>query len=351
MKRAFKNTHLALLGMVVSLFVFSCEKDELEYIEENVLPVIYITGSTDGVIDVSADDAVINKTEKLVTRMFGVHRSGIQAKENFSVDVAVSTADLPSNTIPLQPEDYTLSADIEGTTPVSNISVVDGESSVPLFFTISKTVLDANADKLLAVKVIISNPSRYTLNESLSEATIVVDANSFQETAVNVTDTYIKNPGSPFLRSDGGTTRFGILQDWITNDAAKNISGGTLGGFDSYNGGAYMSMERWDTPSIPNGKIYQTVTLPAGKYQIDVNFESHGISNEAYIAVAAGNTLPDVADIAGTIAHTPFSTPGFQFTLGEETEVSLGIVANLINNQQWFRARSFKLTRYESVFD
>jgi hypothetical protein len=352
MKRIYSNIPVAVLMMAGLLFISSCnEKDELGFVEDNMLPLVYITSSTDGVIEVNVDDAVIDKTQKVVTRILGIHRSGIQRRDAFSIDVAVNTENLPANTTALQPGDYTLSADSEGAQPVTRVDIPDGESSAPLYFSISKSVLDANTGKLLAVNVAIANPSKYQLNEGLSSVTIVVDVNTFQEKAVNVTDTYLKNPGPPFVRADNDGTRFGILKDWTVNDAVKNIDGGTHGGFDSYGGGAYMAMERWGTPAIPNGKIYQTVTLPKGKYQIDVDFQAQGISNVAYIAVAAGSTLPDVENIDSSIAYTTFNTPGFQFTLDDETEVSMGIVANLINDQQYFRARSFKLTRYESVFD
>jgi hypothetical protein len=110
-------------------------------------------------------------------------------------------------------------------------------------------------------------------------------------------------------------------------------------------------MERWGTPEIPNGKIYQTVTLPAGKYLFEIDFEGHKINNEAYLAIAAGTTLPDVAEIATAIGYSPFSAPQVTVVLTEETEVSIGVVANLISNEQYFRARGVKFSEYRSVFD
>lgn len=161
-----------------------------------------------------------------------------------------------------------------------------------------------------------------------------------------INEILLKNAGgggnNPFLRSDAGS-RFGILKDWTVNTAVKNIDNNTKGGFDSYGGGGYMAMERWGTPAIPNGKIYQTLTLPKGKYSFEANFEGSKISNEAYLTIAAGTALPDVANISSAIAFSSYSTPKVQFELTEQKEVSIGILANLLNDQQYFRIRGVKL--------
>jgi hypothetical protein len=348
------NTISRMAVLVGILGLLSCEKDELGSIESNVPPVIYLTQIVDGQMDINADNVSINKTEKSIVKIFGVHRSGIQGHDDFSVEVSVNTDNLPAGTTPLQAGEYTLSASATGTDPVERIEVAAGESSAPLFLTVTKTVLDAHPGEQLALNVQISNPSRYELNPALSMVTIVIEVDDFKEVPIVVTSAYLKNPGgteTPFQRLDNDGTRFGILKDWLVNDPVKNIDGGTHGGFDSYGGGAYMAMERWGTPSIPNGKIYQTVTLPAGKYQFEIDFQAHGISNEAYLAIAAGTTLPDVAEIATAIGYSPFSAPQVTVVLTEETEVSIGVVANLINDQQYFRARSVKLSQYRSVFD
>lgn len=348
------NTIARITVLVGILSLLSCEKDELESIADNVPPVIYLTQVTDGRMELDADNVSINKAEKSIVKIFGVHRSGIQGYDDFSVDVSVNMDNLPVGTTPLQAGEYTLSASASGTDPVEHLEVAKGESSAPLFLTVPKAVLDAHPGELLALNVHISNPSRYELNPALSAMTIVIEVDDFKEVLVNVTSMYLKNPGgaeTPFQRADNDGTRFGILKDWIANDAVRNIDGGTHGGFDSYGGGAYLAMERWGTPAIPNGKIYQTVTLPAGKYLFEVEFQGQGISNEAYLAIAAGTTLPDAGAIATAIGYSPFSAPQVTAVLTEEAEVSIGVVANLINDQQYFRARGVKLSKYVSIFD
>lgn len=338
--------------LIGASFLVACEKNELEYVEQNVPPVVYLAGAPNGTWHLNGRNVRVDNGNKTITAAFGVHRSGIQEKGSYSVDVTVNTNNLPEGTIPLQPSDYTFYG--AGGAPVGKVEVSAGETSAPLYLSIAKEVLDANAGNVLALNVQISNPGgSYALSEALSSITIVINADLFAEQLVEVTSRYINNPGgaSPFERSDAGGNRFGILKDWTVNDVVKNIAGNTLGGFDSYQGGYYMSMERWDTPEIPNGKIYQTVSLPAGRYIFEVDFESTVITNEAYLIVAEGKTLPDVADINSAIKYSPYSTPAFEFDLAEETEVSIGILANLINNYQGFRARGVKLLKYESVFE
>jgi hypothetical protein len=110
-------------------------------------------------------------------------------------------------------------------------------------------------------------------------------------------------------------------------------------------------MERYFTPAIPNGKIYQTFNLPTGKYEFDVNFESALVSNELYLVVANGATLPNVTEITTALAYSSFQNPKVSFTLTENKQLSIGIAANFINDFQNFRVRGVKLYSYVSPFN
>lgn len=165
----------------------------------------------------------------------------------------------------------------------------------------------------------------------------------------DVTKTFLKNPGYPYLRVDDGTTRFGILADWIVNDAVKNQEGSTRGGFDSY-GGASMALQHWadGEPEIINGKIYQTIHLPAGKYLFEIDLSGgYQIYDPAYLVVAAGNSLPDVADVATAIGSADFTSAQLLFELPQEQTVSIGILASLTQFSQYFRSPGVKLTKLE----
>ena len=57
-----------------------------------------------------------------------------------------------------------------------------------------------------------------------------------------------------------------------------------------------------------------------------------------YIVAAAGNTLPDVANVSTSLGYTNFANNKFQFTLTQSTTVSIGFLATMLTasgNQFW----------------
>lgn len=157
--------------------------------------------------------------------------------------------------------------------------------------------------------------------------------------AQNVTVKYLQEVRN-FSRSDAGTTpagRFGLLgEPWVVTPNIINQENDTRGGFDNYDGGRSIGVQKWYTsnPAIENGMIYQVTTLPAGSYNLKVNVhEQQGFrTGEGYLMVARGNVLPGVADVkvqALTYYDMSGSVTGKRYTccsfeLEEETEVSIG---------------------------
>ncbi len=330
-----------------------CDKEELEKVKELAPPKIYITNIVDGKIaaNVDAKNVSIDKVAKKISVALGVNRSGLAAKEPYSVKLTASDAGLPADVTPLSPSEYTIVASGKAGA-VSTIEVPADATAAAFAVEVPKSVLDAHAGKKIGINLAISEPSKFELNAAMATAALIIDVASFAERQVDVTARFLKNPGAPFVRADNGaSSRFGILKDWITNDAVKNIDNRTKGGFDSFNGGAYMAMERWGTPEIPNGKIYQTVKLPQGKYRFDADFETAVVSNQLFLTVASGSGLPDVDAIGDAIASAPYNNPRVQFELPAEQDVSIGLLGNLINDAQAFRIRFVKLYKFESPFD
>ena len=95
----------------------------------------------------------------------------------------------------------------------------------------------------------------------------------------------------------------------------------------------------WDgfATSIDNAKVYQTVTLPAGKYSFNAHYgQDFTAAKYCFLVANVGTSIPDTLDLAEALAYKRFtgisSTSGpitIQFELAEETEVSLGIVASV----------------------
>jgi hypothetical protein len=151
----------------------------------------------------------------------------------------------------------------------------------------------------------------------------------------DVTAQYILNAGINFANSDGGTGRWQTPADWITTPDVRN-GGGDVGGLD--NGGwlpsKALSLEAWwGMTAIPNGKIYQSFTLPAGKYKLVVTAGDCSDGGTKYVTVSAGTALPDIDNVrTSSIVYksiTKWADNNLNFTLASATQVALGIQAGM----------------------
>lgn len=164
-----------------------------------------------------------------------------------------------------------------------------------------------------------------------------------------VTGMYLKNAGFPFTAAAMSNGRFGTLAEWTTNDAAKNIGGN--GGFDNYPGYGTMGFEYWGTPAIVNGKVYQTVTLPAGKYKLQATIQDIAFElPAAYLVAATGSGLPDAAGYATALGYAKFTNSSLNnktidadFVINNSMQVSLGVVVNMSSGTQNLRIKGIKL--------
>lgn len=156
----------------------------------------------------------------------------------------------------------------------------------------------------------------------------------------NITSTYIKNAGNPFLRSDNRTQLVGNLADWTATDNIKTLSGGVLyGGFlreqkvgEVVHNGV---MDFYAKGALENGKIYQTTSLPVGSYRMTFNMVDFIGENECYFAIVAGFDMPDASAMEGTdiIAKQYFDSmlsteQEIYFTLSSTQTITIGFVVN-----------------------
>ena len=119
------------------------------------------------------------------------------------------------------------------------------------------------------------------------------------------------------------------VENFITNDTIR-----TGMYVDKNKDDALCVYTGWDgfTPELTNHKLYSTVKLPAGKYELEVVPLGGLPSGGSYLVVARGKGLPNTAELNSAIASGPLSDRRLAFILTEETEVSLGIVFNLQGN-------------------
>lgn len=159
----------------------------------------------------------------------------------------------------------------------------------------------------------------------------------------------LANAGAPFTRAAYDGSRWGTLAGWTTSAGAKNINNNQYGGYELRGGVGVLSFESgWgiNTP-VTNGLIYQTITLPAGKYTFRLAGIDQNSGGSRYIAVAAGNTLPDVSNIpTAAIAYANISDGQLNFSLSQQTTVSIGFAVSIANTGQYIKVGSVKLLKW-----
>lgn len=162
----------------------------------------------------------------------------------------------------------------------------------------------------------------------------------------DVTELYL-GEARKFSRSDKPKeltySRFGLLASpWMVTDNILNQDNGTHGGFDSYENGRYISIEKWDDglPTITEGAIYQTTSaaLPAGKYHLHLPMTTIWDAlddGEIVMQVVEGADFM-VGDVLASYDMQPRSnshnfTPldACHFELSEPTTVSIGWKVNI----------------------
>lgn len=165
----------------------------------------------------------------------------------------------------------------------------------------------------------------------------------------DITQTYIRNPGSPFVLDDTKpfSGRFGQVKDWQYNtEASRN------GTYDNIDGSGRLTMWIWGNGPITNGKIYQTFSLPAGEYRFEA--EASNIDNtleNTWLLVAEGNALPDVDQVNTALGAARFVNNNNKyasaaFTLTAPATVTVGFTGTFTNpTEQTIRISKVLLIR------
>ena len=157
------------------------------------------------------------------------------------------------------------------------------------------------------------------------------------------------NPNSPnrFLRLAMNSTR----SKW--QDANAVVNGNIITGahIDTEHKSDITFETQWSGFATPllDYRLWQAITLPAGKYVFSVTFSDSNEAQESRLVVNKGKTLvSDKLCEEQAIAWSRLMDGSLSFLLTEETEVSLGIIVNL-TGQASFGINAFKLecTPYE----
>lgn len=227
--------------------------------------------------------------------------------------------------------------------------------------------LDANVTSVSDTEIKVTIPEGFTSGSAITVAKDGITTTSDKtlnklEPGTDVSAYALKNYKQPFVAADGAPAEdWTIPADWVVNDAAKNrVNGETMVGGLQKNTIVMQAANGWDNPFVPitNGKIYQTIALPAGNYQLTVTFKEYFVNKgDLFLVVNKGTDLPDIEngalvnlnDVCASENsafdgnHGSGGTVKLTFSLSEQSEVSIGFVATfgLANNN--FRATEFKL--------
>ena len=203
-----------------------------------------------------------------------------------------------------------------------------------------QALVEGNTGKIIEAYIQLSNAL-----SALESVVMAKEGQAYQvNKAQNVTRHYLGEARN-FSRADEptlGTTRFGLLAEpWVVTPNMLNQDNFTHGGFDSYQGGAFISLEKWvdGLPAIENGKIYQTSMkeLPTGTYSLHINVNDvFGMTTgEVLLRVLKGTEFTDAGDNNNVLATYDMSTSGTgpmavcNFTLTKPTVVTLGFLFNI----------------------
>lgn len=161
------------------------------------------------------------------------------------------------------------------------------------------------------------------------------------------TEVQLLNSIMPIANSSNDGSRWATIRDWFVNDAAKNHSnqGGTSIGND-----ARIYFEAgWGARSIENGKMYQIVTLPPGKYKFEasVDWWHRSSRNDAYLmAVPGTGGLPNVDNLGAALSYGKMEGGwgwDTQFELTQQTTLSLGMLLWMSDQGEATRLNSLRL--------
>ena len=180
----------------------------------------------------------------------------------------------------------------------------------------------------------------------------------------DVSAKYLTNYKNPFITSSGSvnpnnSSRFLRLAMRTSRsrwqDANAIVRGGITTGahIDTGHNSDITFETQWSGFATPllDYRLWQAVTLPAGKYQFSVKFSDGNDAQSSRLVVCKGKTMvSDAKCEEEALAWCKLIDGSLSFSLSEETEVSLGIIVNL-TGQASFGINAFKLegVSYETL--
>lgn len=247
-------------------------------------------------------------------------------------------------------------------TDESNVTIDFNGTPVTDIVSLSETLI-----KVIAPEDYTTGPVHITFNDLTLTGTALAPG----ITPGDVSVLFLKNYQQPFTYNladaqKGTKINWATPADWTINSAAQNQlnSGATqlCGGlnYGKTTAGEIVMQAGWGGSntagnSMTNGKMYQTINLPAGTYHLVATVKESGTNSgsDMYMAAVLGSEMPNTADIpASALSYVEFTesqsytaTPLIKtitFTLTQNSTVSVGFVGTMVSNA-WIRLNSMTL--------
>ena len=263
----------------------------------------------------------------------------------------IGGSDAAMNTIIDELRIWTKSLDAANLRKIANAPIAEQVSSLVLYYDFNQTsgdVQDKSGNDHTGVRTNFGpDGDAWTTSKGIF-------CLNFESATTNVTSKYLKNYQAPFTSASGfvnGTSRFKKLatgttaSPWIQENGVVEGNVTTCWHVDA-NKSNYLTLSTtWDgfASGVKNLKLYQTITLPAGAYELSVSTDKeNGGYGSCFLMVAKGKGLPDYNESSQAMGCVNLNKK-LSFILNEETEVSLGILSNQ-SGQTCSTIKTFALT-------
>jgi PKD repeat protein len=247
--------------------------------------------------------------------------------------------------------------------PIENVDSVEKADDLILYYNFNQSggnAIDQTSGHHDGVRSGFG-PDGDAWSSSLGVFTLNFDEANVQQEDVSAK--YLTNYKAPFLNNGkevnpNNENYLGLL----TNDEKSTWqlcntitdSTGIVSGFyvdKTYSYLCVSSGRYYFSDALRNHKAFETVTLPAGIYELTANKGTSSINRNSniYLIAAYGDSLPDVSNVESAMAKADLSSENtIKFTLLKDTELSLGFVTTLIGyNNMTFKNLELKRTPIE----
>lgn len=269
MKKIFTSVHLCLLA-VATMMIMSCEKEKLSGVLVNE-QVASVNLTMENRIDIGSGDNFTLNNDQL-TIPITINLSGasgkafnVQASSNLdTIATLVGSGVLAPGTIALEEETFNFP-------PV--IDFAYGVNSTTFNLAVSRSFVERNHNKLLAIAVKIAGPSKGNKVGADKNSTIIVINAAEAIAAEAVHYISFKSAGAPYLIPDGNNYTAGTQDVSIPIELALSGVAGPDFTVD------VAASEELVTRLINNGTLKNTIVLNAANFAI-TNKRIRFISNE-----------------------------------------------------------------------